>query len=218
MKAKVFLTTALTIVLFGLNNYSDAQVCGKKEYNDLDFGDYDYQGQSSFAKLSPGDTSRVKIVVYSNQMYRIFVDFDPKLGEVKYKIINPVRKSKKVIQSIQVDTNRTYLMKDTNYVDRKGNIVEDPKDYVVTGQKIKRDTTYSSVRYTDEIVIFDNKSNKTGKDYFETSFKKSDRIFIDITLPPGNPGISGCVNVYVGNKILGSKSFEKQGKTRLTEN
>jgi hypothetical protein len=218
MKAKAIFTSILFMVMFNLTSFVQGQNCANKEFSDIDPGDFDYQGQSSFAKLSPGDTARIKIVVYSNQMYRIFFDSDPKLGDVRFKLINPIRKSKKVIQSISQDTTRSYKM-DANgsYLNQDNEVTEDRNKFVVTGEKIIKDTVFSVVRYTEEKVIFDNKSNKTGKDYWEQAPKKTERMFIDIAVPEGNAGISGCVNVYVGNKILSSKTFAKEGKTRITE-
>jgi hypothetical protein len=60
MKAKSILTGILVFVMFNLTFIVRGQNCTNKEFSDLDLGDFDYQSQPSFAKLSPGDTARVK--------------------------------------------------------------------------------------------------------------------------------------------------------------
>ena len=101
---KGIVTFAITMSgIFSFLN-SGAQ-CEKKDFCSDDWrDDYDFRSQSSFAKLSPGDTSSVSVVLYGNQKYRIFVCADEKLGGVTWKIVNPERKTKRTIQSIKKDT------------------------------------------------------------------------------------------------------------------
>jgi len=89
----------LSLMLICLSSKSFSQ-CDKKKLCKDDMGDFDYSSQSSFAKLSPGDTATIKIVVYSGKNYRIMVCGDPKLGDIKYKIVTPIRKTSKITYTV----------------------------------------------------------------------------------------------------------------------
>ncbi|PKP21465.1 MAG: hypothetical protein CVU05_06725 [Bacteroidetes bacterium HGW-Bacteroidetes-21] len=181
--------------------------CNKKKYCAENFGDYDYNSQSSFASLAPGDTSRANVVLYANQTYRIFVCADPSLGDVKYQVILPERKTSRRIDQIKKDTVVTYKTDEYGeyMYDDLGNMVVQSKTVVV-------DTTWITERFTFEKVLYDNKNNKSGKPYFEYAPKKSGRLQVKIQVPGGDPENQSCVNIYVGRKVIGSKNFQKQAR------
>jgi hypothetical protein len=243
IKIAVFIFS-LMLVFFYSNLFSQ---CDHKTICKEDFGDFDYSSQSSYAKLSPGDTATVKIVVYSGKAYRIIVCGEKSLGDFKYKIVTPVRKGKRSFTVKERNINEQLLKPDANgYVydnsgnkyklDADGNLVEtrsaknivkyirnETGDYasadgaIVPYSNLKltehnsktSDTTWTSERYTDEELIFDSKSNKTGKSYWEETINKTKRVFIKIEIPPGNKTLNGCLGVYIGTKMLSSKNFAK---------
>lgn len=196
-------TTAL--FCFALSVQTNAQ-CEKKKFCEDNLDDYDYRSQSSFAKLSPGDTSSVSLVLYGNQRYRIFVCSDPKLGDVAWKVVNPERKTKRTIASIRKDTTVIYKLTETGdyATDDLGNLI-------VKDKKVNFDTLWNTERIAVDKVIFDNKKN-SDKMYLEISPKKSERIIVRVSIPGGDPNYAGCVNVYVGRLPMDSKNFSKQGK------
>jgi hypothetical protein len=202
----------IAILLFGITSFLQVNAqCEKKFFceDDYDYeGDYDYRSQSSFAKLSPGDTSSVSVVLYGAQKYRIFVCADPDLGDVLWKVVNPERKTKRSIQSIKKDT----LI--INKVDADGNfITDDLGNLVVKEKKLMVDTVWKTERIAYDKVIYDNKKN-TDKPYFEVTPKKSERYIVRVAVPSGDPNFAGCVNVYVGRLPVGSKSFSKGGNKK----
>lgn len=207
MKKELSLLTAtLFILAFFVSPDASAQ-CNRKKYCPDNFGDFDYASQSSFASLAPGDTTRANVVLYTNQNYRIFVCADPMLGDVKYQVILPERKTSRKIDQIKKDTIVTYKS------DENGEyIYDDLGNMVVASKTVVVDTTWITERYTFEKVLYDNKNNKSGKPYFEYSPKKSGRLQVKIQLPAGNAEDQGCVNIFVGRKVIGSKNFQKQSR------
>jgi len=192
-------------MLFVSNIFSQ---CEKKSFCEDNLDDYDYRSQSSFAKLSPGDTSSVNFVLYGNQRYRIFVCSDPKLGDVKWKVVRPERITKRTIASIKKDTTVMYK------TDENGDfITDDLGNLVVKNKQVNIDTLWNTERISSDKVVYDNKKN-TDKTYFEVQPKKSERYIVRVSVPGGDPNTSGCTNVYVGKMPIGSKNFSKEGKGR----
>ena len=101
----------LSLILVYYSNVSLAQ-CDKKKMCKDDMGDFDYTSQSSYAQLSPGDTATVKIVVYSGKAYRIMLCGDPVLGDIKYKIVSPVRKAKRSFTVKEIQESGSELKPD----------------------------------------------------------------------------------------------------------
>jgi hypothetical protein len=206
----------VTLAALFVGTFSFLQVnaqCEKKMFCEDDFdyeADYDFRSQSSFAKLAPGDTSSVSVVLYGGQKYRMFVCADPELGEVKWKIVNPERKTKRTIQGIKKDTLVIYKTNESGDF-----ITDDLGNLVVKEKKINIDTTWVTERIAYDKVVYDNKKN-TDKPYLDVIPKKSERFIIRVAVPNGDVNNQGCVNVYVGRIPPGSKSFSKQGKTGNT--
>lgn len=74
---------------------------------------------------------------------------------------------------------------------------------------VSYDTTWTSTRITDEELIYDSRNNKTGKKYWEGTIKKTQRIFIKVEVPSGDKNYTGCLGMYVGNKMMTNKKFTK---------
>ena len=203
------------ISLIGIASFLQVNAqCEKKVFCDDYEDEYDFRSQSSYAKLSPGDTSSVNVVLYGGQKYRLFVCFDPKLGDVAWKIVNLERKTKRTIASIKRDTIINYKM-EPNPDDPEGTqiIVRDKNgNDIILSKTVNADTLWNTERISYDKVIYDNKKN-TDKPYLDIAPKKSERFIARIAIPAGTPNYSGCVNVYVGRMPVGSKSFSKQGKS-----
>jgi hypothetical protein len=200
----------LATILIGIASFLQVNAqCEKKDFCNDDYeGDYDFRSQSSFAKLSPGDTSSVSVVLYGGQKYRLFVCNDSKLGDVKWKIVNPERKTKRTIQGIKKDTLVIYKTNENGDY-----ITDDLGNLIVKDKKVNVDTTWITERVAYDKVLYDNKKN-TDKPYFDVIPKKSERFIIRVAIPGGDPEYAGCVNVYVGRISVGSKNFSKQGGKR----
>ena len=210
----ITVATALFSIVMSLQ--SNAQ-CEKKKFCDDNLDDFDYRSQSSFAKLSPGDTSSVNLVLYGNQRYRIFVCSDPKLGTVAWKIVNPERKTKRTILNIKRDTIINYKQE----VDPETNAYVDVQDKngnrIVLNKKITADTTWNSERISVDKEVYPTfNGKKSDQPYYEFSPKKSERFIIRVAVPNGDPNYAGCVNVYVGRLPMDSKSFSKQGRNKTS--
>jgi hypothetical protein len=195
------------ILLIGIASFLQVSAqCERKAFCDDYEDDYDFRSQSSFAKLSPGDTSSVSVVLYGAQKYRMFVCCDPNLGDVTWKIVNPERKTKRTIQGIKKDTLVIYKTNENGDF-----ATDDIGNLIVKDKKVIIDTTWATERIACDKVLYDNKKN-TDKPYYDVIPKKSERFIIRIALPAGDPTYAGCVNVYVGRIAAGSKNFSKSGK------
>lgn len=204
---KIVITLAITFLHLLVFIQVNAQ-CEKKDFCEDNLDDYDYRSQSSFAKLSPGDTSSVSIVLYGNQRYRIFVCSDPKLGDVLWKVVRPERITKRTIASIKKDTAVVYKVNENGDF-----ITDDLGNLVVKSKQVNIDTLWNTQRVAVDKVTYDNKKN-TDKMYFEVAPKKSERYIVRVTVPGGDPNIAGCVNVYIGRLPIDSKNFSKDGHKR----
>ncbi|MCX7862947.1 MAG: hypothetical protein N2449_08120 [Bacteroidales bacterium] len=205
--------TKITIILavMSLSVLNSIAQCERKNYCDDYMEDYDYRSQSSYAKLSPGDTASVNIVLYGNQKYRIFVCNDPKLGNVQWKVVQPERKTKRTIDKIKKDTIITY---ETNeYGDYK---TDKNGELIIKSRQVVIDTTWITERISVDKILFDNKQ-QNKQPYFEITPQKSSRYIVRVQIPSGDPNYAGCVNVYVGRKELGGKNFVKKGSISKNE-
>jgi len=202
MKLNISLILATVAMLSSLSFYGQ---CERKNYCDDLMEDFDYRSQSAYAKLAPGDTASVNVVLYGGQRYRMFVCNDPKLGNVSWKIVQPERKTKRTIDKIKKDTTLIY---ETNEygdykTDKEGNLI-------IKSRQINIDTLWNTERISVDKVLYDNRQqNKTP--YYEITPAKSARYIVRVAIPSGDPNYLGCVNVYVGRKALGQKNFVKKG-------
>lgn len=202
---KIVITLAVTIFNLLIFIQINAQ-CERKSFCEDNLDDYDYRSQSSFAKLSPGDTSSVNVVLYGNQRYRIFVCSDPKLGDVLWKVVKPERVTKRTIASIKKDTTVIYKVNETGDY-----ITDDLGNLEVKSKQVNIDTLWNTQRIAVDKVAFDNKKN-SDKLFFEVAPKKSERYIVRVAIPSGDPNYAGCANVYVGRLPMEVKNFSKQGK------
>lgn len=224
MKPTTQIIVSITAVLLWMTSYSQTscnnkRLCGKEELGEY----YDYRGQSTFGRLSPGDTSRIKAVLYSKNDVRITVCPDPALGDVHFKILKTIREYNRTIDKIEKSTTDEPIYK----TDKEGNPVpvlddwnEPKKDE--TGQiqyeildykRVTRvDTIWKTERKTREDVLFDSRK---GVYIFDQEVKKTESVIIEVIVPPTTDArmknYEGCVAIMVGRMFhyVDYKKFNK---------
>jgi len=198
---------------------NNKKLCGKEELGEY----FDYRGQSSFGRLAPGDTSRVKVVLYSKNDVRIMVCSDPTLGEVQFRILKTIREYNRVVDRIEKTTVDEPIYK----TDKEGNPIpvlddwgEPKKDdvgqvqYEIVDYKqvTKVDTVWKTDRKIREDVLFDSRK---GKKVYEEEIKKTESVLIEVVAPPStDPQMKtyeGCVAVMVG-RMFHYADYKKFGK------
>jgi hypothetical protein len=203
---------------FSAFSQTDGYNCSRKNECDFDLGDYDYRTQSKFGIAYPGDTIVIKTVVYANKKYNFAICANPDLGDIKWKVVIPKRKTKREFVKVIADTLKTQKIKPANL-----NVDEDTKEYLMENDEYYEydyegepvyskieveiiDTLWKTTTYTDEIKIFDNtKGTNLGK-----SFKKTSRVFIYIYIPPGDEEEGYCYNAYIGRISMASRRTFKR--------
>lgn len=200
--------------IIALQFAANSQSCSKKRFCDKNtLGEYfDYRGQSTFGRLSPGDTSRIKVVLYSKNTVRILTCADEELGNVKFRIIKTVREYNRVIDHIEKTTIEEPIYKMVNgkkvpVYDDWGDIALDEIGdtlYEVASTKdvVFSDTIWKTQRNIREEILFDSEKNPQGLSYFEEEIKKTKSVIIEVIVPEtedsGKNYYEGCVAVMVG--------------------
>lgn len=216
MKKAIYLLVVLSVSMT-LN--IKAQTCGTKKYGTKEvLGEgFDYRGQSTYGKLLPGDTSRVKVVLYSKNVVRIFAAGDELMGPVNFRILKTTREYKRIPDRIEKVSTEEPVFK----VDEKGQLVQkydewgelefdefgDPV-YEISEYKTitKTDTIWKTERFDKEEVIFS--SEKSGKKFFEEVVKTTKSIIIEVVIPENAPKTEGCVAIMIGRKFF-SDTYKK---------
>ena len=195
------------------------KLCGKEDLGDY----YDFRGQSTFGRLSPGDTSKVKVVLYSKNDVKILVCADPALGNVEFRILKTVREYNRTIDKIEKSTVEEPIYK----TDKDGNPVQilddwgEPKKVefgqiqheIVDYKKVtKVDTIWKTDRKTRDDVLFDSRQ---GKKVFEQEVKKTESVSIEVVIPETSDAqmksYEGCVAIMVG-RAFHYVDYKKFGK------
>ncbi len=205
------------IAFFVTSNKTFAQECANVPFCQEGMDDYDYRAQSVFGLAYPGDTVVIKTAVYGNKKYNFVLCASPELGgDIPWEIVKPVRKTKKVVAKIHVDTNYVYKYKR----DAGGNIVYDEQydeetdeytkepvyeldangEQIVDRIEIERDTLFKSVRYTDLVKIYKSNSEPNYK-YVS---RKTQRIWIRFVIPKDADEDGGCYGMFIGRQQMGS--------------
>jgi len=200
---------------------SNAQNCSKKKFcGEEAYGNFDFRSQSSYAILSSGDTARASIVIYSKQDARILVCFDPLLGDVKWKIYEPVRYTKRSVKSIQKSEEEIAVYARDKFGDPIQEVDEwgDPRynenyDPVYKVEKyetkVQVDTIWQTEKINTEKVVFDN--SKGGQPYWEAiNINTTKRMIIEVVVPKNENEFEGCVNVEVGHRTTSTKKTFKK--------
>lgn len=181
--------------------------CAKKNFcKQKDMGDYDYRSQTHSALLSPGDTARLKIVVYSKQKYRLLVCGDDDLVGIHFNLYDLFRKTKRTYK-----TNKTGE-KDVYQLDKNGDeVLDDDGEPIFLKTEPVYDTTWTTKSFYEKKLIFDSEDNEAGKPYWEKSIDKTKRLLVEVIVPEGGDPeeVEGCVSMMIGRKSGTFREFSK---------
>ncbi len=193
--------TIVFIIVTGLSAFG--QRCDNKDFCDKDlYGDYDFRSQSNYAHVYSGDTVRVKVVVYSGQIYRIFTCAERKLKDVYYRIIFPEKRFKRTVKEITEKHVPIYEK------DKNGNIVfNEDGEKIVTGTIFARDTVWGRELITTESPVYD--SREAENPYWESRIRKTKLIIIETIIPEHRKERSGCIQIMVGRKYKTASQFRR---------
>jgi hypothetical protein len=184
---------------------SFGQKCAKKSYcSQEQEGDYDYRSQSHYSEMTSGETQRVEIVVYANQIYRLLVCTDPKVGNYEYKIFNVTKRPQRVVQDIFEKEVNVYKQAQNGEYEFDSN-----GDKILLGTTIVNDTVWLRKTVQEETIIFDSQSNPFKPPYWETQTTNTGMLVIEITLNESSEEKIGCVNILVGRKTPKTRNLSR---------
>lgn len=232
MKTKLYsiLLAAVSLAIVGTAQAqsvagTNAQCINKNFCNKEDLGDsYDYRGQSTFGRLAPGDTTRVKVVFYSKNDVRVLVCNDPSLGAVKFRVIKTVREYNRVVDRVEKTVTEEPIYK----LDKSGNPIQQVDDwgspktdeygdpvFEVASYKenVRHDTIWKTERNIREEVLFDSQKSKSGQTFFEQAIEKTQSVVVEVVVPADETkkNYEGCVAIMIGRK-LHAGDYKKFGK------
>ena len=205
--------------------HSSAQQCNSNQFCTADdLGKkYDFRGQSTFGRFSPGDTCKVQAILYSGNEERIVICNDPKLGLVQFRVIRMVKEYKRIINHIEkkelqmpiykTDKNGKTIPKLDDWgkvaKDKMGDIIFEIESY----KKIeKMDTIWKIERKTKEEILFDSRN---GSRIYDCKIAQTEPILIETIIPKTsdikNKSYKGCVGIMIG-RIFHSTNFKPFNK------
>jgi len=191
---------AIITVIFSISSQAQSFRCDKySKYCDAELLDFDYESQSAFAHLYPGDTIPVKTVLYGGKEYHITVCSE--YPDIEWKIVTPVRKTIRKIQEIRRDTSVIYK------TDEYGDEVTDEEtgEPIVESKEITIDTIWSSKRVVTEKQMFSSDDDT----FWKERVKKTKRVFIYVILPEDADPDGACIAVMIGRNQLVRSRFKK---------
>jgi|GEM_PF-4030364 len=177
---------------------------------------FDYRGQSTFGRLSPGDTTRVKVVLYSNNDVRIALCSDQILGDVSFKVIKTIREYNRIVDRIEkyqekypvykrnTNNEKIPVLSENGAVqkDAYGDIIYEVDSYT---ENEKTDTIWKTERNIREEILFDSQTNRQSKEFFQQKITKTFSVIIEVAVPPypeqENSHVEGCVGIMVGRRF-----------------
>lgn len=200
-----------------------AQSCGGKKYGTKEqVGEgFDYRGQSTFGRLFPGDTSRVKVVLYSKNLVRIFAASESEDLAVEFKIIKTVREYNRMPDKItkttreepvyKLDEDGVYIQKYDDWgeleYDEFGDPVWEIEDYKTI---TVIDTIWRTKRNIREEIIFDSKTSDAA--FFEEVIEKTESVIVEVVVPDADKKTETCIAIMVGRKFF-SEEYKKFSKS-----
>jgi len=220
---RILLILIVIISLLTKKN-SYAQQCFNQFCKTEDLGkDFDYRGQSTFAKLFPKDTCRVQAILYSGNEIRIMMCSDPTLGNVQFKVYKSIREYKRILDRIEKKESQEPIYN----LDKKGNPIPKLDDWGKTVRdnigeiqfEIKSykksfilDTIWKIERNTKVEILFDSRK---GSKIFTSTISKTEPITIEVVVPQTSDLIlkknNSCVGIMIGRifKSTNYKGFSK---------
>lgn len=205
-------TLGLLIYLANAQNCSNKKYCGENALGEK----YDYRGQSTFGKIVPGDTIRIKVILYGRNTYRIAVCSDESLGDVSFRVLNTVREYVRQPARVEKISVQEPIYKKNEkgellpIRDDWGEVVYDEYGdlkYEIETFKtvIKTDTVWNTQRNIVDYEIFSSNSGNNRKLYYEENTQKTKSITIEVIAPVAKDeslaATESCLSIMVGRKI-----------------
>ena len=197
-----------------------SQICKPDEMGK----EFDFRGQSTYARFSPGDSCKVQAVLYSGNEAKIMICSDPKLGIVQFKVFKTVSEYKRIIDKIEKIEKKDPIYK----TDKKGKPVPLLDDWGKPQKDIMGDiqfeiANYKSVFTTDTTWKIERKSrdeilfdSRKGSRIFTSTIKQTEPIMIEIFVPKTTDAklkqFKGCVGIMIG-RIFKSTNFKGFSKS-----
>lgn len=193
----------LLVIVFSVSVNAFGQNCSKKKLADKEIrGDFDYRGQSVFAELSNGDSTNLKIVLYSKQNYKIFVIGEQKLGTVDYQIYVPRKKFNRVVKDIQEKTVKVYKKDPEGFY-----LYNNNGDRIETGQEVVQDTIWTRETADIEELVYDSRT--ADLPFWLATPNKTQLVTIRVLVEPVDKILTGCIGLYVGREYANIYQFRR---------
>ena len=186
------ITIALFVIMLCTLTPLRAQQSSTLFCNTQDLGkEFDYRGQSTYTKLSPGDTCKVQAILYSGNKIRIMTCSDPRFGLIQLKVFKTVREYKRIVEKIEKKESQEPIYK----YDKKGKQIPlldgwgkplrdnmgDIQFEVASYKRIiSTDTIWRIERISKEEILFDSRK---GSRIYTTTIAKTEPIMIEIVVP-----------------------------------
>ncbi|MFQ3578880.1 MAG: hypothetical protein SNJ71_01910 [Bacteroidales bacterium] len=220
MRNIIRIVITIVSVLFAIQGYSQCAtmkgLCPKNALKD----DFDYRGQSTYGKLKPGDTTRIKLVLYSKNRVHITLCSEPQLGDVQFRILKTIREYKRTIERI----DKTEFQEPVYKKKPDGSLVQEKDDagllkyddygdpvYVIESYNkiVKTDTVWKTIRNVDEKELFNSKS---GNKSYEEDISVTQAVILEVIVPSsGNAkedsAKEACIGVMVGRQFIKTGTF-----------
>lgn len=203
MKQKKITLIFLIVGVLFLPTLLFSQNCSKKKLATKEmFGEFDYRGQSIFVELANGDTSTLKIVLYSKQNYKIFAVGEQKLGKIYYQIYVPRKKFNRIVKGIKPKEVTVYKKDPEGFFlsDNKGNRIP-------IGKETIQDTLWTRETIDIEELVYDSRKNEMP--YWLATPSKTQSVTIKVYVEHALRPILGCVALYVGREYSNIYQFRR---------
>jgi len=190
------LTLIVTSVGFGQN-------CSKKKLASKEMREeYDYRGQSLFVEMANGDTTTLKIVLYSKQNYKIFVVGEQKIGNLEYEIHVPRKKFNRVVKEVKPKTVSVYKKDPDGFYlyNNNGNRIE-------IGKETIQDTIWTRETADIEELVYNSRNSEFP--YWLATPNKTQLVTIRVIADEADKIIIGCVGLYVGREYSNIYQFRR---------
>lgn len=165
-------------------------------------GDYDYRGQSVFVELANGDTTNLKIVLYSKQNYKIFVVGEQKLGRVDFQIYVPRKKFNRVVKDVQPKTVTLYKKDPDGFY-----LYNTDGDRIAIGEEVVQDTIWTRETADIEQLVYDSRTAELP--YWLATPNKTQLVTIKVVVEGVEKILQGCAGLYVGREYSNIYQFRR---------
>lgn len=202
-KKKYYILFIILSFVSFVNEQSVAQNCAKKKLADKEIrGEYDYRGQSLFVEMANGDTTTLKIVLYSKQNYKIFVVGEQKLGKVNYQVYVPRKKFNRIVKDIKPKTVPVYKRDPEGFYlyDNSGNRIK-------IGEETIQDTIWTRETADVEELVYDSRTAEMP--YWTATPNKTQLVSIKVEIEDADRILRGCVGLYVGREYSNIYQFRR---------